>query len=119
MKSMKRKARKYLTFQGKMPDRFVKELHATKIAEVSAHNNKVRQAVSELDETMRFVNKNAGLFSNQDRSRILNTVNDYLFGEPIARGSKMIDRKAVKLAARNELKEIDDIISKITKLIIP
>ena len=112
MQSMKRKAREYLTFQGKMPDRFVKELNATKIAEISAHNNKVRQAVSELDNTMRFINKNAGLFSNQDRSRILNTVNDYLFGEPIARGSKMIDRKAVKLAARNELKEIDDIISK-------
>ena len=91
-----------------MPDRFVKELNATKIAEISAHNNKVRPAVSELDNTMRFINKNAGLFSNQDRSRILNTVNDYLFGEPIARGSKMIDRKAVKLAARNELKEIDD-----------
>jgi len=112
MQSMKRKAREYLTFQGKMPDRFVKELHATQIAEVSAHNNKVRQAVSELDETMRFVNKNAGLFSNQDRSRILNTVNDYLFGEPIARGSKTIDRKSVQLAAKNELEEIDDIISK-------
>ena len=30
MQSMKRKAREYLTFQGKMPDRFVKELNATK-----------------------------------------------------------------------------------------
>ena len=112
MQTMKRKAREYLTFQGAMPDRFVKQYNQMKVAEVSAHNNAVRQAVGELDNTMSFINKNAGLFSDQDRSRILGTVNDYLFGEPIARGSKMIDRKSVKLAARNQLKEIDDIIAK-------
>ena len=112
MQTMKRKAREYLTFQGTMPDRFVKQYNAMKISEVSAHNNAVRQAVSELDNTMSFVNKNGGIFNDQDRSRILNTVNDYLFAEPIARGSKMIDREAVKIGAEKELKEIDDIISK-------
>jgi hypothetical protein len=112
MQTMRKKAREYLTFQGAMPDRFVKQLNQMKVAEVSAHNNAVRQAVSELDNTMSFVNKNGGIFNDQDRSRILNTVNDYLFAEPIARGSKMIDREAVKIGAEKELKEIDDIIAK-------
>ena len=112
LQTMKKKAREYLTFQGNMPDRFVKQYNQAKVAEVSAHNNKVRQAVGELDDTMSFINKNAGLFNDQDRSKILNTVNDYLFAEPIRRGSQVIDREAVKLGAEKELKEIDKIISK-------
>jgi vacuolar-type H+-ATPase subunit I/STV1 len=109
---LKKQARKYLTVQGEMPDRFSAQLNQLKVAEVSAHNNKVRQAVNELDDAMSFVNKNGGIFNNQDQSRILNTVNDYLFAEDITRGPKPVSRETVKTRAENELKEIDDIIGK-------
>jgi hypothetical protein len=107
-----KQAKKYLTVQGEMPDRFSAQLNQLKVAEVSAHNNKVRQAVNELDDAMSFVNKNGGIFNNQDQSRILNTVNDYLFAEDITKGSKQVSRETVKTRAENELKEIDDIIGK-------
>ena len=109
---LRKQARKYLTVQGEMPDRFSAQLNQLKVAEVSAHNNKVRQAVNELDDAMSFVNKNGGIFNNQDQSRILNTVNDYLFAEDITRGPKPVSRETVKTRAANELKEIDDIIGK-------
>jgi len=109
---LRKQARKYLTVQGEMPDRFSAQLNQLKVAEVSAHNNKVRQAVNELDDAMSFVNKNGGIFNNQDQSRILNTVNDYLFAEDITKGSKQVSRETVKTRAENELKEIDDIIGK-------
>ena len=89
---LRKQARKYLTVQGEMPDRFSAQLNQLKVAEVSAHNNKVRQAVNELDDAMSFVNKNGGIFNNQDQSRILNTVNDYLFAEDITRGPKAVSR---------------------------
>ena len=109
---LRKQARKYLTVQGEMPDRFSAQLNQLKVAEVSAHNNKVRQAVNELDDAMSFVNKNGGIFNNQDQSRILNTVNDYLFAEDITRGPKAVSRETIKTRAANELKEIDDIIGK-------
>ena len=109
---LKKQARKYLTVQGEMPDRFSAQLNQLKVAEVSAHNNRVRQAVNELDDAMSFVNKNGGIFNNQDQSRILNTVNDYLFAEDITRGPKAVSRETIKTRAANELKEIDDIIGK-------
>ena len=109
---LRKQARKYLTVQGEMPDRFSAQLNQLKVAEVSAHNNRVRQAVNELDDAMSFVNKNGGIFNNQDQSRILNTVNDYLFAEDITRGPKAVSRETIKTRAANELKEIDDIIGK-------
>ena len=109
---LRKQATKYLTFQGQMPDRFVQEFNHMKIAEISAHNSLVRQAVNELDDSMSFVNKNGGLFNNQDQSRILNTVNDYLFSEGSTLGPKPFSRDTVKSNAANELKEIDDIIGK-------
>lgn len=109
---MRKQATKYLTFQGEMPDRFTQQFNQLKVAEVSAHNNAVRQAVGELDDAMSFVNKNGGLFNNQDQSRILNTVNDYLFAEGSTRGPKPLSRETVQSRAANELKEIDDIIGK-------
>ena len=109
---LKKQARKYLTVQGEMPDRFSAQLNQLKVAEVSAHNNKVRQAVAELDDAMSFVNKNGGLFNSQDQSRMLNTINDYLFAEGSTRGPKPLSRETVQARAANELKEIDDIIGK-------
>ena len=109
---LKKQVRKYLTVQGEMPDRFSAQLNQLKVAEVSAHNNKVRQAVAELDDAMSFVNKNGGLFNSQDQSRMLNTINDYLFAEGSTRGPKPLSRETVQARAANELKEIDDIIGK-------
>jgi hypothetical protein len=109
---LSKQARKYLTVQGEMPDRFSAVLNSIKVQEVSAHNNKVRQAVAELDDAMSFVNKNGGLFNSQDQSRMLNTINDYLFAEGSTRGPKPLSRETVQARAENELKEIDDIINK-------
>ena len=36
---LRKQARKYLTVQGEMPDRFSAQLNQLKVAEVSAHNN--------------------------------------------------------------------------------
>ena len=109
---MRKQATKYLTFQGQMPDRFIQQFNHMKIAEVSAHNNLVGQAVNELYDAMSFVNKNGGLFNNQDQSRILSTVNNYMFAEGSTLGPKPFSRETVRSNAANELKEIDDIIGK-------
>ena len=110
--NIKRLYKKYMTFQGDMPDRFTAQYEALRVHEVAAQNNLASQAVEKIDRTMAFVNKNKGLFNNQDKSQILEAVNDYLFAESKFTGSKKLSKEVVKTNAANKLKEIDDIISK-------
>jgi hypothetical protein len=102
---------KYAKFQGGMPDRFTKQYDALRIHEIAAHSSAARQAVEKIDNALTFVNKNEGIFNNQDKSRILNTLNDFLFAEEsMARPGAT--RETIQTNAARELKEIDDIIGK-------
>ena len=109
--NIKRLSKKYLTFQGNMPDRFTAQYEALRVHQIAAQNNIARQAIEKIDNTMSFVNKNEGLFNNQDKSQILNTLNDFMFAEAKAVGPEAAGRKTVQLNAENKLKEIDQIIA--------
>jgi len=102
---------KYAKFQGGMPDRFTKQYDALRIHEIAAHSSGARQAVEKIDNALTFVNKNEGVFNNQDKSRILNTLNDFLFAEQ-SMANPGLTREVIKNNAAKELKEIDDIIAK-------
>jgi len=102
---------KYARFQGDMPDRFTKQYDALRIHEIAAQSSAARQAVEKIDNALTFVNKNEGVFNNQDKSRVLNTLNDFLFAEEsIAKPG--LTRGTIQNNAARELKEIDDIIAK-------
>ncbi len=102
---------KYAKFQGGMPDRFTKQYDALRIHEIAAHSSGARQAVEKIDNALTFVNKNEGIFNNQDKSRILNTLNDFLFAEQ-SMANPGLTREVIKNNAAKELKEIEDIIAK-------
>ena len=108
---LKKNFTKYAKFQGGMPDRFTKQYDALRIHEIAAHSSASRQAVEKIDNAITFVNKNEGIFNNQDKSRILNTLNDFLFAEETM-ANPGLTREVIKNNAARELKEIDDIISK-------
>ena len=102
---------KYARFQGGMPDRFTKQYDALRIHEIAAHSSAARQAVEKIDNALTFVNKNEGVFNNQDKSRVLNTLNDFLFAEE-SMAKPGLSRETIRNNAARELKEIDDIIAK-------
>ena len=108
---LKKSYKKYATFQGEMPDRFSKQYDALRISEIAAQSSAARQAVEKIDSAVSFVNKNEGVFNNQDKSRILNTLNDYLFAEE-SLAKPGLTRKQIQQSAEKELKEIDEIIGK-------
>ena len=108
---LKKSYKKYATFQGEMPDRFSKQYDALRISEIAAQSSAARQAVEKIDSAVSFVNKNEGVFNNQDKSRILNTLNDYLFAEE-SLSKPGLTRKQIQQSAEKELKEIDEIIGK-------
>ena len=102
---------KYARFQGGMPDRFTKQYDALRIHEIAAQSSAARQAVEKIDNALTFVNKNEGVFNNQDKSRVLNTLNDFLFAEETM-AKPGLSRETIRNNAARELKEIDDIIAK-------
>ena len=69
------------------------------------------KAVEKIDNALTFVNKNEGVFNNQDKSRVLNTLNDFLFAEETM-AKPGLSRETIRNNAARELKEIDDIIAK-------
>ena len=105
--------RKYLTQQGELPDRFTKQYDEMRLTQISAQNSAARQAVEKMENALTFVNKNEGLFNDQDKSQVLDTLNDFLFAESSAM-KPGVGRKTVQLGAEKKLKEIDDIIAQNT-----
>jgi len=103
--------RKYLTMQGELPDRFTAQYDALRVSQIAAQNSQARQAVEQIENALSFANKNQGLFNNQDRSRILDTLNDFLFAENADMRPGGLSREAIRNNAARELKEISDIIS--------
>ena len=103
--------RKYLTMQGELPDRFTAQYDALRVSQIAAQNSQARQAVEQIENALSFANKNQGLFNNQDRSRILDTLNDFLFAENADMRPGGLSREAIRNNAARELKEVSDIIS--------
>jgi len=103
--------RKFFSQQGELPDRFTAQYDALRLTQISAQNSRARQAVEKIENALSFVNKNAGLFNNQDKSQVLDTLNNFLFAE--TSGLKPgLNRDVVRNRAAQELKEIDQIIGK-------
>lgn len=110
---LKKVGRKYLTQQGELPDRFTAQYDAMRVTQIAAQNSAARQAVEKMENALSFVNKNEGLFNDQDKSQVLDTLNDFLFAETT--GMKPgVGRDVVKLGAEKKLKEIDQIIAQNT-----
>ncbi len=110
---LKKVGRKYLSQQGGLPDRFTAQYDAMRVTQIAAQNSQARQAVEKMENALSFVNKNEGLFNDQDKSQVLDTLNDFLFAETT--GMKPgVGRDVVKLGAEKKLKEIDQIIAQNT-----
>jgi DNA-binding transcriptional regulator YhcF (GntR family) len=105
--------RRFLTQQGSLPDRFTKQYDEMRLTQISAQNSAARQAVEKMENALTFVNKNEGLFNDQDKSQVLDTLNDFLFANTT--GMKPgVKREVVQLNAEKKLKEIDQIIAQNT-----
>ena len=105
--------RRFLTQQGSLPDRFTKQYDEMRLTQISAQNSAARQAVEKVENALTFVNKNEGLFNDQDKSQVLDTLNDFLFANTTDM-KPGVKRKAVQLSAEKKLKEIDQIIAQNT-----
>jgi len=113
VESLKKVGRKYLSQQGSLPDRFTAQYDAMRLTQIAAQNSAARQAVEKMENALTFVNKNEGLFNDQDKSQVLDTLNDFLFAETTGMKPGM-SREVIKLNAENKLKEIDQIIARNT-----
>ena len=77
-----KKARKYLTFQGEMPDVFSRQLQALKTQQISAQNQRARQSMEEVDNALKAL-KSSGNLTETDERLTLNALNNYMFAENI------------------------------------
>jgi len=77
-----KKARKYLTFQGEMPDVFSRQLQALKTQQISAQNQRARQSMEEVDNALKAL-KSSGNLTETDERLTLNALNNYMFAEKI------------------------------------
>ena len=103
--------RKYFSQQGELPDRFTAMYDAIRVSHIAAKNSKARQAVEKMENALSFANKNEGIFNGQNKSEILDTLNNYLFAETT--GMKAgVSRDTIRNNAERQLKEVDDIIAK-------
>ena len=96
-------ARKNLTWQEKMPDRFAKTLQSLRVGQINAANNKAAQSMQEIDHGLRALSK-AGKLNEVDESMALDSLSKYMFGKG--------DEKAV---AKVALEELNETINKIGK----
>jgi hypothetical protein len=113
VEGLKKVGRKYLSQQGSLPDRFTAQYDAMRVTQIAAQNSQARQAVEKMENALSFVNKNEGLFNDQDKSQVLDTLNDFLFAETTGMKPGM-GRDTIKRTAENKLKEIDNIIAQNT-----
>ncbi len=77
-----KKARKYLTFQGEMPDVFSRQLQALKTQQISAQNQRARQSMEEVDNALKAL-KSSGNLTETDERLTLNALNNYMFAENV------------------------------------
>ena len=104
-----KKAKKYLTFQGEMPDVFSRQLQALRVQQVSAQNQRARQSMEEVDNALKALKKSGNL-NETDERLTLNALNNYMFAEevgvPGTNGFK--PRSVVKEEGRQALVALDE-----------
>ena len=104
-----KKAKKYLTFQGEMPDVFSRQLQALRVQQVSAQNQRARQSMEEVDNALKALKKSGNL-NETDERLTLNALNNYMFAEefgvPGTSGFK--PRSVVKEEGRQALVALDE-----------
>ncbi len=104
-----KKARKYLTFQGEMPDVFSRQLQALKTQQISAQNQRARQSMEEVDNALKAL-KSSGNLTETDERLTLNALNNYMFAEnvgvPKTPGFK--PRDVVRQEGREALAALDE-----------
>jgi len=103
IESLKKTGRRFLTNQGRMPDEFTAQYEATRVAKIAAANSAARQGVEKINNALTYANKNEGILNNQDKSIVLNTLNDFLFAEP----KVGVSREVVQNNAGKMLKDLD------------
>lgn len=104
-----KKARKYLTFQGEMPDVFSRQLQALKTQQISAQNQRARQSMEELDNALKGLKKSGNL-NETDERLTLNALNNYMFAEEVGvvGTSGYKSRDVVRDEGRQALLAIDE-----------
>ena len=103
IESLKKTGRRFLTNQGRMPDEFSAQYEATRVAKIAAENSAARQGVEKINNALTYANKNEGILNSQDKSIVLNTLNDFLFAEPKTGAT----REVVQRNAGKVLKDLD------------
>ena len=104
-----KKAQKYLTFQGEMPDVFSRQLQALRVQQVSAQNQRARQSMEEVDNALKALKKSGNL-NETDERLTLNALNNYMFAEQIGvpGTSGFKPRGVVKEEGRQALAALDE-----------
>ena len=107
----KKKAERLFTFKGDLPDRFVADLKASRIAQVAAQDQIARNGVEQITNGIKILTK-AGLQNETDERVALNALQDFIFAEQ----QSGISREVVRKNAEKVLTELDEkIISQINK----
>ena len=97
-----------LRFRGDMPTDIAQALRHLKIHSVSLANKKSRNAIEELTDGIKALNK-SGQLNSTDESALLNSLNDYIFATPKGKTS----REAVQAGAAKFLKSSDELFKNI------
>ena len=104
-----KRAKKYLTFQGEMPDVFSRQLQALRVQQVSAQNQRARQSMEEVDNALKALKKSGNL-NETDERLTLNALNNYMFAEEVGvpGTSGFKPRSVVKEEGRQALVALDE-----------
>lgn len=99
------------TFKGDLPDRFVADLKASRIAQVAAQDQIARNGVEQITNGIKILTK-TGLQNETDERVALNALQDFIFAE---RQGDM-SREVIRSNAEKILKELDEkIVSQVNK----
>ena len=107
----KKKAERLFTFKGDLPDRFVADLKASRVAQIAAHDQIARNGVEQITNGIKVLTK-AGLQNETDERVALNALQDFIFAE--RQGG--VSREVVKSNAEKVLTELDEkIVDQVNK----
>jgi len=98
------------TFKGDLPDRFVADLKASRIAQVAAQDQLARNGMEEITNGIKILTK-AGVQNSTDEAVALDALQSFIFAEK--QGLK--DRGFIKANAEKTLKELDQKIQDVIK----
>jgi len=107
----KKKAERLFTFKGSLPDRYVADLKASRIAQVAAQDQIARNGVEQITNGIKILTK-TGLQNETDERVALNALQDFIFAEQ----QSGLSREVVRKNAEKVLTELDEkIINQVNK----